>query len=509
MVSKSCGLATISTSETVLRRWLLGLALIAVAILTAVWSPAVTACNTPVYRYAMYNWQTAPYIVFYFHDGEVAEEDKAVHEAIEKLSEEWPPEANVRLELIDVSDEKKMEGLPEFVIEAWKSHEDGKLPAHVIFAPWRANVYSGRLDAESVKKLVDSPARQQFGKLLGEGNAAVMILLTCADEEQNKKAEEALKGLRKLADSGEIPVELELPPMGLPGEDAEGEDSEEEADPNKLGISVLKVKRDDPAEEFFVRMLMSVEEDLEEYADQPMIFAGYGRGRAMEPYIGKGITPENLVDVVAFLAGACSCMVKEQNPGADLLVKWNWEETADKMAENDSTLDYGPYGPEGYGEFPAEPGMADDDAEEASGEDAEGPAEEPTEVAAADAPPAAAEETETAVADATATETTPSEEPAPAEEVAMSDPAPAAEPAPEAPPTEPEDVTSDPAAAVAEADQPTVSEPPMTSSESAAQGAAESTTSFVRGRMLTYGLGFGAIALGVLLAGLALVVRRS
>jgi hypothetical protein len=331
--------------------------------------------------------------------------------------------------------------------------------------------------------------------MLEEGNAAVMILLTCSDEEQNKKAEEALQGLRKLADSGEIPVELELPPMGLPGEAAEGEEVEGAADPNKLGISVLKVKRDDPAEEFFVRMLMSVEEDLDEYADQPMIFAGYGRGRAMEPYIGKGITAENLVDVVAFLAGACSCMVKEQNPGADLLVQWNWEATADKMAENDPSLDYGPYGPQGYGEFPAEPGMSDEDA-----------SDEPMEEAANDPVSEAAEETEiaavdaaTGAPDATAIEAAASDEPAAADVVAMSDAAPGTE----TEPSEPEGVLSGSASEAAEADQHAVS------SESVAPSVPEPATSFAGRRMVTYGLGFGAIALGVLLAGLALMLRRS
>ncbi len=341
-----------------------------VLVVVAALSPPALACNTPVYRYAMYNWQTAPYIVFYFYEGEMAEKDKAVHERIAKLSEEWPPQANVRIEPIDVADEEKMKTLPEFVIEAWKQHEDGKTPAYVVFSPFRAHIYSGSLDAGSVEKLVDSPARQKLGQLLEQGNAAVMILLTCPNEEQNKKADEALAALCKMADAGEIPVELQLPPMGLPGQ-TEGEEggADDAPNPNKLGIAVLKVDRNDPAEEFFVRMLMAIEDDLKEYADQPMIFAGYGRGRAMEPYIGKGITSENLVDVVAFLAGACSCLVKEQNPGADLLVKWNWEATADKMAENDPSLDYGPYGPQGYSEFPAEPDMGEPGGSEASAGD--------------------------------------------------------------------------------------------------------------------------------------------
>lgn len=454
-----------------------------IAVFAAICYP-VAACNTPVYRYAMYNWQTAPYIVFYFHEGEVAEEDKAVNEAIEKLSAEWPPEANVRLEPIDVSDEKKMEALPEFVIEAWKSHEGGKLPAHVIFSPWRGDIYTGHLDTESVKRLVDSPARQKLGRLLEGGDAAVMILLTCPDAEQNKKAEQALQELCKLADAGEIPVELQLPPMGIPGQD--DEEAADQANPNKLGISVLKVDRNDPAEEFFVRMLMTIEEDLQEYADQPMIFAGYGRGRAMEPYIGKGITTENLVDVVAFLAGACSCMVKDQNPGADLLVKWNWEATADKMAENDPSLDYGPYGPQGYGEYPAESDMAED-----------GAAEESTEVATDGDSTPGTEASEPGSSEASAEDV-----------VAMS----AAKPVADGAGPETSSAKDDAAEVEAKAsDEPSDAAVPKAEAfaASAESASAPEPGSFASRRMLTYGLGFGAVAIGVLLAGLALVLRRS
>lgn len=451
-------------------------------IAMATFGSPLVACNTPVYRYAMYNWQTAPYIVFYFYEGEVAEEDKAVHAVLEKLTEEWPPEANVRVEPIDVSDEKKMEALPEFVIEAWKSHDEGKLPAHVIFSPWRGDIYAGRLDTESVQKLIDSPARQKFGQLLEEGNATVMILLTCPDEEQNKKAEQALQKLCKLADAGEIPVELQLPPMGIPGE--EEEEAADQPDPNKLGISVLKVDRNDPAEEFFVRMLMAVEEDLDEYADQPMIFAGYGRGRAMEPYIGKGITAENLVDVVAFLAGACSCMVKEQNPGADLLMKWNWDATADKMAENDPTLDYGPYSPMGYGEYPAETDTASDDGNETSTETVTKD-EAPSESKPGEAAPSEAQDV-IAMSNTTPATETASSESKPAEEVNASEPKPESD-----------------AAATSE---PSGTEPLTVSGES---DSPSDTGSYASHRMLTYGLGFGAIAIGILLAGLALVLRRS
>ena len=435
-------------------------------VVVAAWHSPVAGCNTPVFRYAMYNWQTAPYIVFYFYEGEIPESDQAIHKTMADLTEEWPPEANIRIEPIDVSDQAKLDMLPDFVVEAWKSHENGKTPAYVIFSPLRAHIYTGSLDAESVAKLIDSPARQRLGQLLEQGNAAVMILLTCADEEKNKKAEQALAELRRMAKEGEIPLELELPPMGLPGKEEQEGTDEEAAKSNNLGIAVLKVDRNDPAEEFFVRMLMTIEDDLGDFTDQPMIFAGYGRGRALKPYIGKGISAENLVGVVTFLAGACSCMVKDQNPGADLLVKWNWEATADKMAQNDASLDYGEAG---YSEYPAEPVAEETVEAEESMDDAASPAA--TEVAQS-----APGDEATAPADASASETATAVD------------------------AEPQVVA---ARAAADAEAPEVAQ------AHAAAPAERQAASFSRQRMMTYAIGFGAIAIGVLVAGFALVLRRS
>ena len=66
--------------------------------------------------------------------------------------------------------------------------------------------------------------------------------------------------------------------------------------------------------------------------NEPMVFAIYGRARAMEPYVGPGITVDKLAACVSFIAGSCSCEVKEQNPGMDLLVRWDWESTAQELA---------------------------------------------------------------------------------------------------------------------------------------------------------------------------------
>jgi hypothetical protein len=72
-------------------------------------------------------------------------------------------------------------------------------------------------------------------------------------------------------------------------------------------------------------MLMNSEADLAEL-NEPLVFPVFGRGRSLLPLVGAGITPENIRGSARFLAGACSCQVKEQNPGFDLLVAANWNE---------------------------------------------------------------------------------------------------------------------------------------------------------------------------------------
>lgn len=72
----------------------------------------------------------------------------------------------------------------------------------------------------------------------------------------------------------------------------------------------------------------------------------------MPPYVGKGINVENLVDCMVFLAGACSCQVKDQNPGMDLLMSWDWEKSAEIMAASDPQFAAGSFG---YQEFEVGP----------------------------------------------------------------------------------------------------------------------------------------------------------
>jgi hypothetical protein len=151
------------------------------------------------------------------------------------------------------------------------------------------------------------------------------------------------------------PGQSQKPPEGKPGDSAAGDG--QARTPQKLNVATLSVSRADPAEAWLVRSLTAVETDLGKYAAEPMVFAVFGRGRALPPFIGRGITAENLTEAVSFVAGACSCTVKDQAPGWDLLLRWDWEATAETLAASDPTL-RAPGGWGGYQEFtPGETGQ--------------------------------------------------------------------------------------------------------------------------------------------------------
>ena len=63
--------------------------------------------------------------------------------------------------------------------------------------------------------------------------------------------------------------------------------------PLKLAFSVLRVKRDDPAERMFVSMILNAEEELGRQSD-PIVLPIIGRGRALWPLTGKDLNDEEI-----------------------------------------------------------------------------------------------------------------------------------------------------------------------------------------------------------------------
>jgi hypothetical protein len=322
------------------------------------------ACNTPVYRYAMYNWPATPYRVFHFHEGPASKEDLAVNRQLAEAGRAQTP-LNVTVETVDVAVKEHFAKLPAPVRKAWDTRPSGTTSLHAIFNTHGQQIYVGRLDPAAAKTFIASPARRRLAELLEQGHAGVLVLLASPKADQTREAEQVIDEVLRRVQAGEIaapatdgvndgPTDATPQDTAKKTEQGAADDDQVRTNPKQLTIARMTVSRTNPAESWLVRALLAVEDDLGQYAEEPMVFAVYGRARAMPPFVGKGITIENLAEGVAFLAGACSCVIKDENPGVDLLVGWNWDATAETLAADEAqpppgdTLTYRESSPEAF-----------------------------------------------------------------------------------------------------------------------------------------------------------------
>ena len=294
------------------------------------WGPA-RACDTPVYRYAMYRWEPAPYEVFFFHNGPIDAAHARLNGLIQTAQSAADKPANITLLPVDLSQDADLKTVPRQVREAWTSHQAPQSPSYLVYTPAGINVFAGDLDEVALQAMLKSPARDEIAQQLAAGKAGALVLVTGPEAQAAAAAEKLIADV--IRDIAEGKIALYAPPTT-----AEGPPGQANAGP-KLAIGSVKVARDDPRERWLVESLLSTEEDLkaERFANECMVFPVFGRGRALPPCVGKGVTRDNLLACVEFLTGACSCTVKDQNPGVDLLIAHDWMATAEKLAEQFGT----------------------------------------------------------------------------------------------------------------------------------------------------------------------------
>ena len=176
------------------------------------------------------------------------------------------------------------------------------------------SVWSGSLSMDAARKIVDSPARREIAKRLMDGDAAGFVLIAGGNPSHDNKAAKFVREQLSMAED-----ELTLSPQFLKRTDLE----ELGASPTP-DFSLIRLARDDPAEEVFVGMLMYSEPGLFEYQEDPMVFPVFGRGRALYALAGRGITRDNIYVACEVTLGPCSCTVKDGNPGVDMLIVADW-----------------------------------------------------------------------------------------------------------------------------------------------------------------------------------------
>lgn len=357
--------------------------LLSASLLTMLACAWVAACDTPVYRYAMYRWEPAAYEVYHFHAGDADSAFKAVHEQLRAAQQHETSPANVAVRLVDATDDGQLQNLPREIRKLREQH--AATPLTIVTNPLGIEVFQGDLDSQQTSLLLQSTApRNELTKLLSAGHAGLFVLVPGNDADLNAAAEQSLATLVADVNSGKVELGRK-PSAANPLSDANAN-----ADSAKPTIAKLTLTRESLASQdpWLLKSLMAVESDLYDFVAEPMVFVVYGRGRALPPFIGKGITPTNLVDIAEFITGACSCTVKEQNPGVDLLLAYDWQSAAAALARQVGAEE----GNESFNSgdsqlIAAADATADDPPAETSADEAT-PEEKPTN-------PASAEEAET------------------------------------------------------------------------------------------------------------------
>ncbi len=267
------------------------------------------ACNVPVFRFALERWKPDNYRALLLHHGDLSKEQQQLLAERESMQERQP--SNARLRLIDF---QKTDAETEKYAALFANQSQPQL---ALFYPpalkSEDGIWTAPLSSAALTQLGDSPLRRELVKRLVEGHSAVWLLMQSGNAEQDQAAETLLAAeLKRLEQELKLPVLTDAPEDQLLG-----------GPPLAVKFSVLVIPQTKD-EEVLRQMLLHCEADIPG-RKEPLVYPVFGRGRSLLPMIGAGITADNIQEYAEFLVGACSCEVKEQNPGFDLLLAADWD----------------------------------------------------------------------------------------------------------------------------------------------------------------------------------------
>lgn len=255
---------------------------------------AADACSVPVFAYALRRWQPDLHVL-------TTARDLAWRAALDRRV------ASAGLNL---------------AIEAGGDAEG--LSHRAIPGSW----WTGNLSEDRVDRLLVSPLRRELARRLVAGHTAVWLFVPGGDAAADAAARTLVEArLAYLTRS-----------MSLPGSDAGDLGAvatlQVAAPAVRLEFSVLDLARDDAAE----WVLNAQVQAMAPQAKGPCVIPVFGRARALEILHGDTLVEAMIDDVVRFLCGSCSCQVKEQNPGWDLLVACDWVQELERAAAAETAL---------------------------------------------------------------------------------------------------------------------------------------------------------------------------
>ena len=298
-----------------IRRILTGLTVLAL--------PAIHACQVPVFRYALERWAADPYELVVFSKGETPGE-------IRSLPDNEPTHVNLETLYLDVNTMTDSDR----AIYGNVTLNEGETKAHLYFprvSKMESPLWKGPPTRESFAVITDSPTRQSIRDKLLAGESAVWVLLESGNPSADDTAEKQLR-----ASLAHVVSQLTIPEgVAGPGSldrvtsgEVAIEDVLRSKIPLKISFDVVRPAKNDPEETFFLSMLETLAAPIrDEFPDTPIVFPVFGRGRTIEGIPAPMINDDVMMRACEYLCSACSCEVKQENPGVDLLMRADWEKS--------------------------------------------------------------------------------------------------------------------------------------------------------------------------------------
>lgn len=277
----------------------------------------VLACKTPVYKYAILNWADREYyqiLRVYDSSKKQAETDPDIKKQFE--GKEFI--TNVGIIPIDISqDLKQMYGddFPTFLKEHMGENQP---PYNIILNPRKSVIYKGDIKPDDIPKLIMSPKRKELAEKLSVGYI-MLVLVEGKDEAKNKKAhEEIKKGIAKAID-----VELDIRSHG---EDPSAPPIDKKT-LKPITMSYVAISPNDANEIWFYRQMQKINPRITD-DKEPVLYGIVGRGFVFDQgLVGEYLTEEQVVNMTIFLSGPCSCTVKAEAGGIDIITSWDWDKS--------------------------------------------------------------------------------------------------------------------------------------------------------------------------------------
>ena len=224
-------------------------------------------CTTKVSEWVLLNSAPDKYLLVYFHENELTEAVEQQNSEIEKQFNT----SNIFLKTLQRNEIEK---------------------------PYYALYFNNRLVTEYANKedllaIANSPIRRKIADELMAGKLCVMLYLKSGIQEKDDKGLEVVKKSARESPFGSV-------------------------------VTVVELDRKSTEEAQLVSMLLNVESDLKEI-EEPMVFGIFGKFRALEPLLAKGISQENINLMLNFFTADCSCLIKDNLPGVSILYNGNWE----------------------------------------------------------------------------------------------------------------------------------------------------------------------------------------